>query len=87
MFAKVTRSKKGGRQLEGVLHVCAHRVAYRYWDFGSLRLTDEVKESLELQAEERAKECITEGYLAGQLCGHWDDHEVFGWWEIETCQC
>lgn len=82
MCAKVKRSRRG-RQLEGVLEICAHRVIWRYWDFGSLRLTQEVIESLESQAEERAKECIIEGYYAGQLCGHWDDHEVFGWWEIE----
>jgi hypothetical protein len=82
LTATVKRTKSG-RQLEGLLEICAHRVIWRYWGFGKLRLTQEVIESLELQAEERARFCINDGYEAGQLCGHWDDHEVFGWWEIE----
>jgi hypothetical protein len=67
---------------EGEVSVCAHRVTFRYWDF-KCELTDEVKELLEEGAEERAKECIIEGYVEGELNTVVDEEEVRGWWEID----
>ena len=70
---------------EGVVSVCAHRVSYWYeWD--GRRVKPEV-EVLEEAAEDRAKECLVEGYVSGELncLVPWGctDHEVRGWWSIQ----
>ena len=74
-------------EFEGIVNVCAHSVTFRYWDF-DLELTDELRDFLTEEAEERAQQCIIEGYHSGELnCLYVDDggeeHEIGGWWEIE----
>lgn len=66
--------------------ICAHRVVIRYWDFDT-ELTDELKERLTEEGERRAKACITEGYVSGELnCLNPEtEEEIYGWWEIEDC--
>lgn len=73
---------------EGEVSVCAHRVSYSY-RIGKRELTDQLRELLEEHAEERAKACIIEGYVEGEL-NCWvqgeedeDGEEVRGWWQIE----
>ena len=67
------------------MEVCCHRVAVRYWNF-THKLTDELKETLTNEGEERAKTCIIDGCSSGQLCCYYVDgkkeEEIFGWWEI-----
>jgi hypothetical protein len=77
------------RSFETTVEVCAHRVAVRYWGFDA-ELTDELEEALTEAGEEHAKECITEGYVCGELNYlHTDfdngdeQEEIRGWWEIE----
>ena len=76
------------RSFETTVEVCAHRVAVRYWDFDA-ELTDELEEVLTEHGEERARECIVEGYHSGELnCLYTDaqgeQEEIRGWWEIEN---
>ena len=75
------------QNFETTVEVCCHRVAIRYWDFEH-ELTDELKELLTEDGAARAKECIINDYVEGQLCTyHVDDdgneEEIFGWWEID----
>jgi hypothetical protein len=76
-----------GLQHEGVITVCAHRVVFRYWDFNA-PLTDELREQLEIDAEARASEMITQGYHSGELNCLWvdgqDEEEIRGWWQIDS---
>lgn len=67
------------------VEVCAHRVSYR-WDFPCEGMDAETKERLDEEAEERAKHCIIEGYITGELCAvvpvGSEYEEVHGWWSI-----
>jgi len=70
-----------------IIRVCCHHVALRYWDFDH-ELTEELKEILTEQGEERARECITKDCCSGELNALFvdedgNDHEIRGWWEIE----
>lgn len=68
----------------GVVHVCAHRVNFWY-GIEDWNLNDEQQQQLTDEAEERAKHCITEGYVSGELCCYINDLEIEfrGWWDIE----
>ena len=71
--------------VEGVLDICAHRVRWWY-DVGRCRLSEADKHELELGAEERAKACIIEGYVEGELCAYVErkgTKEFYGAWHIE----
>jgi hypothetical protein len=71
----------------GTVEVCCHTVAFRYWDFEH-ELTEELEGVLTEHAEERAKQCISDGFFSGQLNCFYatddNDEEIRGWWEIET---
>jgi len=69
---------------EGTVHVCAHNVSF--WYRGPAPITEELKERLNNEAEERARECINEECVQGEL--HYmtpDNKEIqySGWWKIE----
>lgn len=69
--------------------VCAHRVEYWYNDLPyDPEIDIELASALETEAEERAKACIIDGMVAGELnCLYTDDgtdqFEIRGWWEIK----
>lgn len=69
---------------EGTANIYAHRVSFRYWDFES-ELTPELQDSLQNEAEEKAKHDLNEGCHAGELnCVNPDnDEEIRGWWDIK----
>jgi len=67
-------------QVEGVLKVCSHVVDY--WFRGEKGITPELAERLELAAEERAKECIVEGCVTGELNYEGEEGNYRGWWTI-----
>jgi hypothetical protein len=70
-----------GNSVEGEVSVCAHRVSYRY-EVGVRDVDEVMKETLEEEAESRAKHCITDGCVEGELNCVYNDEEVRGWWEI-----
>ena len=76
------------KEFIGTVHVCAHRVTFWY-DLEELSLSDELRDQLTTEAEDRAKYSISEGYVSGELnCLYIDhendkDYEVRGGWEIE----
>lgn len=78
-------TKKKRRTFDGEVSVCAHRVSFWY-DIGERELTDELRERLGEEAESRAKECIIEGCISGELNCLYDDGsedaEIRGWWDI-----
>jgi hypothetical protein len=85
-----TKRKRKRRIFEGTVYTCQHRVSFWY-DLNDLELTDELGELLTEEAEDRAHHCICEGYHSGELnClylngdGDQDEHEVRGWWSIES---
>jgi len=69
------------KKFEKSIEVCAHAVEIRYWNI-HVEVTDEVAELLEEEGARRAKECITEGIVSGELNCPINDTEVCGWWEI-----
>ena len=89
---KRVKRKHERRTVEGEVSVCAHRVSWWVELEEGMRLTHDDKaellEEVEEAAEERAKECIVEGYVSGQLIHHYyrqrDDKEfeLLGWWDI-----
>ena len=72
-------------EFETTVEVCCHRVAVRYWDF-THKLTDDLKETLTNEGEERAKTCIIDGCSSGELNCYYvngkREEEIRGWWEI-----
>ncbi|MGA2063272.1 MAG: hypothetical protein ABSG67_22605 [Thermoguttaceae bacterium] len=65
----------------GTVEVCRQSVSFWY-DIEEIELTEECKEKMTEEAEERAKELITEEYWCGELNCGWDDQEIRGWWQI-----
>ena len=74
--------------VDGIIEVCCHQVEWWY-DMDDLKLTDEIKERLEKEAEDRAKSQINEGMVCGELnCLYHGDEapggvEIRGAWEIK----
>ena len=66
---------------QGEITVLAHIISFR-WS-GEQKITSEMQEALTELAENRAKECIIEGYVSGELI--YDNDNLFyrGWWEIK----
>lgn len=67
---------------ESTVEVLAHQVSY--WWKGEKEITPETKEMLEEEAENRATDCIKEGYTSGEL--NYEDLDVSyrGWWSIKN---
>jgi len=72
------------RKFNGTVSVCAHQVAFRYWEIGR-ELTADLEVRLTSEAEERAQDCIIEGYREGELncLDPESQEEIRGWWEID----
>lgn len=68
--------------IEDTIQVFAHTVAYRYWNI-DVPITDETREALKEQAEERAKALIAEEFIEGELNCTIGEREIRGWWEIQ----
>lgn len=66
---------------EGTVEVLAHQVSF--WFKGQNEITDELKELLKEEAENRANYCINDGYTSGELNYEDDEHSFRGWWEIQ----
>ena len=72
---------------EGSLNVYTRNVSY-WWKLDQIELTGDMENVLEEDAENRAKEMISEGYFRGELCCNYvfpdgSDCCFWGWWEIE----
>jgi hypothetical protein len=67
---------------QGAVQACCHIVKYWYkWDGRRAKVS---RSLLEEEAEQRAKDCIIEGYCEGELnCLTPNSQEVRGWWAIE----
>jgi hypothetical protein len=63
---------------DGTVHVCAHEVSF--WFKGDKPITDELKERLTEEAEERSKSQIIEGYVQGELNYEDEECSYTGWW-------
>ena len=84
----ITRKRGTGyrRVLQGQVNVCCHQVSYWY-NITGVPLADRVATRLEAEAEDRAKDCIIEGYWSGELCCLLDGkREVTGWWKIANVE-
>lgn len=74
----------------GKVEVLLHTVNFRFWGIDA-PLTDELKQRLTKEAEERATTMIADGYREGELNHYytWDgdrmlhEQEIRGWWEID----
>jgi hypothetical protein len=75
---------KPNNTLEGNFHCCAHRVKFWY-DVGQYELTEDQKQLLTEAANDRARHCINEDYVSGQLVCFIPElaEEFFGWWDID----
>ena len=79
---------KTEQEYSNEIETCAHHVKFSYWGFRH-ELTGELADALTEEAEDRAKTCIIEGYIQGELnCCYRtqrdgsDEEEIRGWWEI-----
>ena len=69
---------------QGNVKVCAHDVRFNF--SGTIKPdqdTDELKTLLTEEAETRAKTCIVEDYVEGELNYETDDLQLSGWWTIK----
>lgn len=67
---KAKKKRNRRKRFEGHVEVCCHRVSFWY-DIGYRKLTEDLQQHLEREAEERARECISEGCRSGDLiCMH-----------------
>jgi hypothetical protein len=64
----------------GTGNTCCHKVSFWYY-VDDIALSDELKEILTEEAQERAEQLIPEGYWQGELNG--SDQEIGGWWQID----
>jgi hypothetical protein len=81
---RTIRTKSGARRrvFSGTLCACGHYIDWWYAIDG-VHMTDEVRTALEEAAEERARECLAEDYISGELnCVIGGEREVGGWWDI-----
>jgi len=69
---------------EGIVKACCHTVSY--WLGGDHEISEALKKEMEEHAEERAKECIVQGYNQGELnyIESTTEHEYTGWWRIDN---
>jgi len=63
---------------QGTFEVCCHWVEFWY-NLSGAEATDELKASLTDEAEDRAKHCIIEGYVTGELNYN---NDIRGWFSI-----
>lgn len=70
------------RTFEDTLEACGHTIAFWY-DIGKRELTDDLKERLTEEAEQRTRAMISEDYRSGELNCCFEDGEVRGWWNIK----
>ncbi len=75
---------------EGTAVVCCHRIEF-YYEWDDLELTDELKERLQGEAEDRARHDIGKDCCIGDLnCLYHDDEivpdgiEIHGRWNIKS---
>ena len=79
----VKEKKPKGRFHEGVIHVCAHRVSFFYRLPPKKRISTDDLSRMTMGAEERAQECISQGYVEGELNYQTEKFQATGWWTIE----
>ena len=79
-------------EYDEIIEVCCHRVKI-FWDTYGIKLLAseqiDLTKRLNEAAEERAKECISDGCPQGQLITTWTDnsgksHDICGWYKIES---
>ena len=89
---RIRGKKYRGRIVSGADDICCHRVSYWYDLCGYPTLSDDeaerLREQLENDAYDRAREMIYEGCYCGDLCSlfvydNGKDVEIFGNWTIE----
>lgn len=68
--------------VEGTVRVCAHDVSY--WFDGEHPISEDLRKEMEEHAEERAKACIIDNCIQGELnfMDTLTEHEYGGWWKV-----
>lgn len=67
---------------EGTMTICAHMVSF--WYKGNCPVSEDLATSLDNEAESRARECISENCVQGELLYEDEKCAFSGWWKIET---
>ena len=84
---KIKETAKTTENYENTLQACGHTIAY-WWDIPANRMSDEVRERLDAEAENRSRAMIVEDYSSGELNSLFpqDDggeDEFSGWWSVQ----
>ena len=82
-YTKRSKHGQNPRIFEGTVQVCAHRVPFYYRLPARVRVSQEIKDSMTFEAEDRAKHLIFEGYVEGELNYETEKFQATGWWRIE----
>ncbi|MBE3144535.1 MAG: hypothetical protein IMZ61_11520 [Planctomycetes bacterium] len=80
----VKEKKSKGRFHEGSTQVCAHRVSFYYRLPPRVRISKDELFRMTEAAEERAQECIVQGYVQGELNYETERVQATGWWRIDN---
>jgi hypothetical protein len=80
----VKEKKPKGRFHEGSTQVCAHRVSFYYRLPPRVRISKDELFRMTEAAEERAQECITQGFTQGELNYETERLQATGWWRIDN---
>jgi len=78
-----TKIKKRFQVYKGIVEVCAHRVSFFFQLPVQVILSDDDKTHLTEEAECRAKACIIDDYVQGELNYESETLSCTGWWKIE----
>jgi len=80
----VKEKKPKGRFHEGSTQVCAHNVTFYYRLPARVRISKDELFQMTEAAEERAQECIVQGWISGELNYETDRFQATGWWRINN---
>jgi hypothetical protein len=80
----VKEKKAKGRFHEGSTRVCAHNVSFYYRLPARVRISKDELFQMTEAVEERAMECIVQGFIQGELNYETDRFQATGWWRINN---
>jgi hypothetical protein len=80
----VKEKKAKGRFHEGSTQVCAHKVSFYYKLPPRVKISKDELFRMTEAAEERAQECIVQGFVQGELNYETDRLQATGWWRINN---
>ena len=80
-MTKKTKATPKEYHYEGITSTLAHSIFF--WFHGDKRMSAAMKKRLKVTAQLRARECIMDGYVEGELNYEDEWYNYRGWWKIQ----